>query len=72
MLLHYMPLKITILRKEFPANVTIEIFLSCMGYKMVLQFPRVFENSKAEFTNEFLGWLLELQLNPNLVEDQIL
>ena len=52
MLLCYMPFKITLLREEFSANVTLETFFSSVGYKMVLHFPGVFESTKAEFTNE--------------------
>ena len=70
MLSNYMPFKVTILWEKFSANVACEIFLSCVGYKMVLKFPGVFENTKAEFTNESFAWLLQLQLNPNLVENR--
>ena len=52
MLLCYMAFKITLLREEFSANITLKTFLSCVGYKMVLQFSGVFENTKAEFTNK--------------------
>ena len=68
MLLCYMAfIKITLLREEFSANITLKTFLSCVGYKMVLQFSGVFENTKAEFTNKSFAWLLQLQLNRNLV-----
>ena len=67
MLLCYMAFKITLLREEFSANITLKTFLSCVDYKMVLQFSGVFENTKAEFTNKSFAWLLQLQLNRNLV-----
>ena len=49
-----MPLKVTLLREEFSANVALKTFFSRVGYKykMVLKFSGVFENSKAEFINE--------------------